>query len=170
MAATHDQSYQTGIYLEQGGQTLHVGNTDAGPSGVGASIVQGSNGKELPVDLAVVVTNAPAGVANHSAVTFQVQDGLGNNIAYPVFIDVWLSDAVTGAGLTATTASGGFTVTTGALVATYTASKAIRVQTDVTGKVVLNILDTAKTLFVPCAGNAFDVPQVGAALTAGSYT
>jgi hypothetical protein len=66
--------------------------------------------------------------------------------------DLWLSDATTGAGHTAVTASGTVVAgTAGLLVATLVAKKALRVQTDATGLFVLQITDAAKTPFVVCA-------------------
>jgi hypothetical protein len=109
-----------------------------------------------------------AGTANISNVTLQVVDGAGASVASVFNLDVWLSDAASGAGLTGTTASGTVTTTTGIVLQTYTAKKALRIQTDATGKAVLAITDTAKTGFyvaVALGGKAI----VGAQLVTGNY-
>lgn len=106
------------------------------------------------------ITFSPAaGGANVSEVTITVKDGAGATIAGVFNLDVWLSDAATGAGLTATTASGTVTAkaASGAVIGTYTAKKALRVQTLATGVFVLEITDTAKTGFYVAA----EVPMSG---------
>lgn len=91
---------------------------------------------------------AAPGTANVSLVTIQVKDSAGNNLAGVWNFDVWLSDAATGAGLTAVTASGAVAAgASGTDLGVYAASKAKRVQTDATGKYILSITDTAKTHF-----------------------
>jgi hypothetical protein len=128
------------------------------------------DGNENPLAMLASISNAANG-ANTTAITIQLKDGGGNNLAVVVPIDVWLSDAATGIGLTGTTASG--TVGTGASgtdLGTLTSKKAFRSITDATGKYILGIVDTVKTGFFPCCtiagtGQIF----VGAQLTAGSY-
>jgi hypothetical protein len=112
-----------------------------------------------------------AGGANVSNVTVQVVDSAGNALAGVFNFDLWLSDAATGANVTATTASG--TVTAGAsgvVIGTYTAKKSLRVQTDTTGKFILAITDTAKTGFyvagqMPGAGQTV----ISSVLVTGNY-
>ena len=86
-------------------------------------------------------------------VTITVKDANGDTLAGVYNLDVWLSDAATGAGLTGTSASGTVTAKTasGAVVGTYSAKKALRVQTLATGVFILEITDTAKTAFYVCA-------------------
>lgn len=126
-------------------------------------------------------TVAPAaGASNQTCVVLQIVDFYGTAVAGVFNTDVWLSDATTGAGLTATTASGavanggnaGGTVVTaaGADFATYTAKKALYVQTDATGKYTLQITDSAKTAFKVCAINPADgQAQVVTTLATASY-
>lgn len=114
--------------------------------------------------------SAAAGAANISDVTFQVQDGAGNNITGVFNFEVYLSDAATGAGLTATTASGTVTAASGGGVvrSTLTAKKDLLVQTNASGVFVLEITDTAKTHFYPVASMNGAV-TVGTQLTTPNY-
>jgi hypothetical protein len=124
-----------------------------------------------PIGSSVSFSIAPAG-ANVSEVTITVKDGAGVAVAKVHHLDLWLSDAATGAGLTGTTASGTVTAkaASGVVIQTNTAKKALRVQTLATGVFVLEITDTAKTGFYVAA----TVPLTGAAvvssqLVTGSY-
>lgn len=84
--------------------------------------------------------------------------------------NLWLSDAATGIGLTAVTASGTVTPTTGTVFGTGTAKKMLQVQPDATGVVVLAITDTAKTGFYVCAQCPFTGQTiVSTVLTAANY-
>lgn len=146
-------------YLDQTSGNLHLN---------GANLLDVA---EVALPQKVAISNAKGGSSNICLVTFQVQDGAGNNVANVTALDVWLSDAATGIGLTATTASGTVGAgTSGTDLAWITASKAARVLTDATGKYILSITDSAKTGFYPCCS----VPgtgkvAVGAQLTSGSY-
>ncbi len=125
-------------------------------------------GKGIPTG--VTITNAAGGTQYYCDVTFQVTDLAGVAVAGIFEIDVWLSDAATGAGLTATTASGGITAETsdGAILGVMTASKAVTAQTNASGIFVLRIVDSAKTAFYPCACVSVQT-IVGAQLTTASY-
>jgi hypothetical protein len=74
---------------------------------------------------------------------------------------LWLSDAASGAGATAVTASGVVVAgASGFIVDTPIAKKWMRVQTDATGLFILSITDAAKTPFVVCVeieGRTFPV-------------
>lgn len=164
MATTHDPSYQTGIYVKQGGQELHLGNPVVGPDGTGAAVVWGPN--SLAVSLTPVFTPAP-GAATVCNLTIQVQDGLGNNVAQVCMLDVMFSDAATGAGLTA--GAGTVAATTGVVVGSFTANKALRCQTDATGKLVLQITDAARTQNWPVVVNGLGVTVVGARILTANY-
>ena len=125
-------------------------------------------GKGIPTGVAI--TNAVGASANIANVTFQVQDVAGNAIAGVFNLDVWLSDAATGAGLTATTASGGIAAASsgGTVLGVETTSKAVFAQTNTSGAFVLAITDTAKTGFYPAA-SLNTTATVGAQLTTASY-
>ena len=90
-----------------------------------------------------------AGAANVCEITLTVADPDGNAIAGTHVVDVWLSDAATGLGLTATSASGtvGVKATTGTEIAAPVAKKSLRVATKSDGTAVISITDTAKTGF-----------------------
>lgn len=108
------------------------------------------DGVVVPVN---VTFAAAAGTSNVCDVTITLVDGNGAAVTAVHNIDVWLSDAASGAGLTAATASGTVTnaASSGIVLTTYTAKKALRVQTLATGVFVLEITDTAKTAFYVCA-------------------
>lgn len=110
-------------------------------------------GQGLPFTATAAVA---AGAANVSEVTITVKDVAGAAVTAPANIDLWLSDSAAGTGLTATSASGNVTDktagTTGIVLGTYTAKKALRVQTLADGTYVLSITDTSKTAFKVCVG------------------
>lgn len=115
----------------------------SGPLYVTNGIVIGTNA--APV--AASITPA-ASTANVSLVTIQVKDGAGNNVARVTPLNIYLSDAATGVGLTATTASGAVAAgASGTDLGVLTTKKAITSVTDATGKYILSITDTAKTQF-----------------------
>ncbi len=117
-----------------------AGMTDDGRLGV--------LGKPYTVTAAVA-----AGSSTVSEITLTVKDYAGNTVAETVNFDLWLSDATSGAGMTATTASGAVAAKTssGADLAVLTTKKAIRAQTLATGIYILSITDSAKTAFKVCA-------------------
>lgn len=113
-----------------------------------------------------------AGAANVSEVTITVKDAAGATIAAPFHLDIFLSDAATGVGLTSTSASGTVQAkaASGVDLETVTAKKHLRVQTLATGIYILEITDTAKTGFYPAAvvpskGNIV----VGTQMVSGDY-
>lgn len=117
------------------------------------------------------VTFSPAaGGANVSEVTITVKDYDGTTVAAVHNIDIWLSDASSGAGLTATSASGAVAAkaASGVDLQIYSAKKAWRVQTLATGIYILSITDSAKTAFYPCA-SIVGQTVVGTALATGNY-
>lgn len=150
---------------------LPVGGLKVGPAGSETATTMSGAELNLLAGLPGSVTITPAaGAANISLLTFQVKDAAGVNFTKPVLLDIWLSDATTGAGLTGTTASGAVAVgANGADFVDYVAKKAKRVQTDATGKYILSITDTAKTLFYPCAQLSGQNVFVGSRLIVGNY-
>lgn len=123
--------------------------------------------------LAERVTMVPAANgANVCEVTMTVKDGRGNTIARVHQFDIYLSDDADGEGHTATTASGNVTnkTSSGLVVNTQVAKKALTVQTLKTGVFILSITDTSKTAFKVCAvipGTGKTV--VGVTLATGNY-
>lgn len=113
-----------------------------------------------------------AGGSNVCEITLQVIDNEDRAVAGVFNLDLWLSDAASGAGLTATTASGTVAAkaSSGQDMGTLTSKKALRIQTLATGAYILSITDTAKTLFYPCAQlQNRDGAIVGAQLVTGNY-
>ncbi len=125
-------------------------------------------GAGIPTNL--TISNAAGGTQYYCDVTFQVADISGVAVAGYFNLDVWLSDAATGAALTATTASGGIAAETsgGAILGVGTTSKQVLAQTDSAGAFVLRIIDSAKTGFYP-VGSLGVTAFVGAQLTTASY-
>jgi hypothetical protein len=120
---------------------------------------------------ATVAISAAAGAANVCNVTITVKDAAGNSMTVPCLLTVWLSDAATGAGLTATSASGTVQAkaASGQDMGTLTAKKALIVQTKANGTYILEITDTGKTGFYPCVQIGGKKPTIGAQLVAGNY-
>jgi hypothetical protein len=113
-----------------------------------------------------------AGGANVCEVTLTVQDGHGATRAVPVPLTIWLSDAATGAGLTATAASGTVQAksASGADFGVLTAKKALVVQTKADGTYILEITDSSKTGYYVAAQLPFSgLPVVSRVLVSGDY-
>lgn len=149
-------SYNTEVYMEQGGSRLVVG----------------SSGSIRRVGYPQGFTfSAAAAAANVCEVTITPVDEAGTTVARPLVFDAWLSDAATGAGLTATSASGTVTVksASGAVIGTYTAKKALRVQALAAGTFILEITDTAKTGFYVCAQSPEGIVSVSDQLQTADY-
>lgn len=115
---------------------------------------------------------AAAAASNVCEVTITVKSYANATVSGVHHLDVYLSDADTGAGLTATDASGTVAAksASGVDLKVLVAKKAIRVQTLATGVYILEITDSAKTAFYPCAvvgltGKA----TVGTVLGSGDY-
>lgn len=147
------------------GESVKHGFRQDNGNGGNAPFVEGAN---VPTKFAI---SAAASTSNISLVTFQALDGAGQPVAAPVNFTLFLSDSAVGAGMTASTASG--TVVAGAAGVDFgdiTAKKAKNVQTDITGKYILAITDTAKTHFYPCAIlDNTGLPFVGPQLTTANY-
>ena len=151
---THDE-----IVFESGGKaTLKPG----------ATITRGTALEPVSASL-----TPAAGGANVCLVSIQVKDGAGVNLTRPVMLEVWLSDAATGIGLTAVTASGAVGAgASGTDLVAQVAKKLMLVQTNAAGLYVLSITDTVKSgFFVACAivGEGTGAFQVSAQLVTGNY-
>lgn len=165
--------YVPKVYKDQGGdrQVVASGGEVLVESG-GTVTVESGGALNVAGRAADVTFAAAAGGANVSEVTITVVDSDGVAIAAPFALDVWLSDAATGIGLTGTTASGTVTAkaASGAVLSTYTAKKDLRVQTLATGVFILEITDTAKTGFFVAARNpATGATEVSAQLVTANY-
>lgn len=121
------------------------------------------------VDPASCTISGAAGASNVCTVSIQLKDGAGTNIARVVPFDVYVSDASTGIGISATAASTGFAVTAGGQrLLGVTATKSFSGVTTAAGAATLTLTDTAKTGYylVLSVGQGI---KVSAQLTAGSY-
>lgn len=96
--------------------------------------------------------NAPYGAsftlgaetANTRNVAIQLTDRKGAAVAQRTMVDVYISDAATGVGLTATVPTSNLAVgTNGTIMATLTTNKHVKVLTDASGRVDINVIQTA---------------------------
>ena len=126
-----------------------------------------------PADQPSSFTLTPAaGASNVCEVTIQAKNLAGANIARQVLALVWLSDAATGIGLTATAASGAVTAkaSSGQDMGPITAKKALWIQTKADGSFILSITDSAKTGYYVCVAQpGVTAPTVSAQLITGNY-
>lgn len=85
-----------------------------------------------------------AGASNGMLITITVQDSDGNTLAGIYSLEVYMSEASTGIGLTADTYSGDLVASTGGVAAVRTSKKAWLLQTASTGIFAGTLTDTAK--------------------------
>lgn len=126
-------------------------------------------GKEIPTGVLFAIV---AGASTVCEITISVVNKEGYRIAGSHSLDIFLSDAAAGLGLTATAASGavGVKANTGTELGAMTAKKAFRVVTKSDGTITLSITDAAKTLFyVGASIPAINSLQVSRKLVAGDY-
>ena len=145
-------------------QKIYVDGTRVTATAAELNLVDGAPGS--------ISFAAAAGGANVSEVTVQVLDAAGSALAGVFHFDVWLSDAATGVGLTGTSASGTVQVksASGVDLSIFSAKKALRVQTLATGAYILEITDSAKTVFYVAAElPSTGVAQVSAQLETADY-
>jgi protocatechuate 3,4-dioxygenase beta subunit len=132
-----------GLVVASGGVTATTGDITA----TAGNVIIGTD--KLPASATLAIA---AGATNVSIVTITVKDGAGVAMARAIPLDIWLSDAATGLGVTATTASGAVAAgTAGTDLVDLTSKKVKRVITDATGVYKLSITDTAKTGFYVAA-------------------
>lgn len=118
-----------------------------------------------------VAFSPAAGGANVSEVTITPRFA-GETVAGPRVLEVYLSDSATGAGLTATSASGTVQAkaSEGTVLTALTAKKHLTVTTKAAGTFVLEITDTAKTGFYVCVvDRTTGAVHVSAQLVTGNY-
>lgn len=100
---------------------------------------------ELYSKVRSVTVTIAAGATNKVATTISVLNEAGTAVSGIHVLNVYVSDAATGATITGTSASGALTATTGAVITALTAKKHIIATTSATGVLVLNLEDSAKT-------------------------
>jgi hypothetical protein len=167
MPATESGHQPNRIYIDQAGN-LHINGSVLFADELGTQITGTAIAVLTGRPASVTITPA-AGGANVSLVTIQVKDSDGNNITSAVVLEVWLSDAATGAGETGTTASGAVAAgASGTDLLTITSKKRLRVLTSATGAYILSITDTGKTGFYVAVQRGEKL-SVSAQLTAGNY-
>lgn len=175
-----DETYAPKVYKKDGGNTLIVasgGVMDVEAGGafkIAGTAVSASAAELNMVDAApaTVTFAAAAGASNVCEVTITVKDAAGATLTGIRNLEIWLSDAATGAGLTGTTASGAVAVKSneGTDLTALTAKKHLIGQTKAAGTYVLSITDTAKTGFYVCVRNPITgAPVASAQLVAGNY-
>lgn len=149
-----------------------LGNLVLNPESFGSAPAPGRLvGKGI---VAAAVISYAKGAANVSNVSIQLTDVYGAAIASVRALVFWLSDAATGIGLTATTASGGIAAVaaSGTILGVLTTSKALECLTNAAGLLAIAITDTAKTGFYPAvnigAASGAGV-TVGAQMAAANY-
>lgn len=174
-----DATYQPKIYNKQGGNELVVAsegifNLESGSVLKMAGTTVSSLGPELNLvddQVANVTMVAAAGASNVCEITLTLKDAAGATIASPRPLLFWLSDAATGAGLTATSASGAVTAkaASGADFGAISAKKALFFQPLATGVGIVSITDASKTQFYPCVQLPNGKIVVGTQLQTANY-
>lgn len=175
-----DATYQPKIQRRQGGDEMAVasgGSLDIESGGafkIAGTQVTASAAELNLVDAAPanVTFAAAAGGANVCEVTITVKDAAAATLTGIRNLEIWLSDAATGAGLTGTTASGTVTAKSneGTVLTALTAKKHLTGQTLAAGTFILEITDTAKTGFYVAVANPLTgAPIVSAQLVTGNY-
>jgi hypothetical protein len=84
------------------------------------------------------------GANNHCVATITLKDAAGNTMTGVQRVEAYISEASTGIGLTADSASGALTASTGTILTALTAKKHVIALTDANGVLVLDIEDTAE--------------------------
>lgn len=167
------------ITVDDGGliDVASVGGLKVAGVSIGTAVIADTTATAAEInlndDLPENFTFTPAaGASTVSEITIQAKDAAGVAMTRAVLFLIYLSDAVTGIGLTGTTTSGAVTAkaASGVDFGALTAKKALLAQTKADGTFILSITDAAKTGFYVCAvplrGGA---PSVSAQLIAGNY-
>ena len=128
----------------------------------------GASAIELPTALTI---SAAAGSTNIANVTLTVKNSAGTTLAAVWPLTIWLSDAATGVGLTATSASGTVQAksASGTDLGVLTAKKALQVNTLATGIYILEITDSAKTGFYVAAQLPNGITVISSKLVTANY-
>ena len=85
-----------------------------------------------------------AGAINSIDATITLKDMAGTTVTGVHRVEVYISESSTGIGLTADSASGNLTASTGTILTALTAKKHVLANTDANGVLVLNLVDTAE--------------------------
>lgn len=120
---------------------------DVGTSGGASSPPTTSTSAELNLldnVVASVSFAVAAGATNVCIITGTIKDAAGATIAASRPLDLYISEAATGIGITADTYSTGASITTGTQLIAFTANKAWRINTHTDGTFAVSITDSAK--------------------------
>lgn len=149
--------------------TIDITTPKIGGTAVAATAAELNNRDHLQPALATI--SAAAGATNVCEVTVTIKDGTGTAVTGPVVFDLLLSDSATGAGLTATTASGAVAAkaSSGTDLSTLVSKKALKVQSKADGTYILSITDSSKTGFYPVVQIPGLKAIVGSQLVTGNY-
>lgn len=93
--------------------------------------------------ISATVTLAASATTDGMDITIQVVDGQGNAKAGVWPVEVWISEAATGIGLTADSYSGTVTASVGSILTALTAKKHFKCVTAATGQLVMTAVDSA---------------------------
>lgn len=160
---------KSGASLVVGGTALTTGGGNAAIKDVTATAAELNLNDNLPASFTLTPA---AGASTVSEITIQAKDAAGVNMTRAIKFLCYLSDAATGIGITATTASGAVTAksASGTDFGQLTAKKVLVGQTKADGSFILSITDAAKTGFYVCAATFHGgAPSVSAQLVAGNY-
>jgi len=117
--------------------------TGAAGTGNDEDGIQYHGGTKIPFDVTIAI--AASQTTDGIEATLTVKDRAGNTVTGLHVLEVWVSDDADGGGLTATSASGALTATTGVILTALTAKKHVKLTTADTGIAVLLLVDSANT-------------------------
>lgn len=103
------------------------------------NLLTNTEGPIANISIALAASTTTDGI--EAAIT--VEDAGGDAIAAVHNLECWISEATTGLGLTADTASGALTAADGAILTALTAKKHVIAQTDAAGLLTLLLVDSA---------------------------
>lgn len=91
----------------------------------------------------VTIGLAASATTDGMDITITAKDAAGNTVAAVHNLEIWMSEAATGIGLTADTYSGDLTASVGAILSAHTAKKHWSVVTAATGIFTATLVDSA---------------------------
>lgn len=101
------------------------------------------NGNVVDTVNNVTISLAASVTTDGMDITVKVVDGYGKTVAAVHNLEMWMSEAATGLGITGDTYSGDLTVGTGNILSAITAKKHWRIQTAATGIFVATLVASA---------------------------
>lgn len=92
--------------------------------------------------VAATFVEAAGAATDEALVTVTLVDAAGTAVAAKTTVEVWYSDAATGAGVQATAAAGTVELDSGTIMVTYAAKKHFLVETTSAGQFIISAIDT----------------------------